>query len=95
MRQKITKADLIEMNILQQEALRAIDNENYKMAFELAGAIDQIFYRRGIDAVVVAERNMTMGELYRKHNGTRRNGWSNKPFEYVWEINSGMSQNDR
>ena len=85
--QKITQTDLAEAGALQREALRAIENGNYDAAFQLAGAIDQVFYRKGIDLVVAADwMDNDISKLCEWHNGSRITSWGARQKPYAWEI---------
>lgn len=87
MRQRLTRTDLTEASVLQREALRAIHNGNYETAFELANAVDQVFYRKGIDVVEASDwAGGDLNKLYDRHNEPRTTSWGVRRKPYAWEI---------
>jgi DNA-binding XRE family transcriptional regulator len=66
---KITRTDLARVDILQKEALRAINLGKYDLALELAQAIDQVFYKKGICLLEATEWDLNLDNIYKKHHG--------------------------
>ncbi len=84
--ERITKTDLEKIATLQEEALRFIENENYGGAFQLANAIDEIFYRKNIDLVEAMDWcDNDLLELRGRHNGPRTTSWGARRH-YAWEM---------